>query len=111
MDATDAGIIAGAFALAMAVVKMAELAIKTAVAKRNGSSTPPIDHLIDIARDQLSALRALDKEVAAIRGDLRAASIEQAHLQKTVDALHSRMNALTPGRANNDDQRNVDARG
>jgi len=90
MGAADAGLLAGLFGIIMALVKLAEYAIKAAVTKRNGDSGHSIEHLVDIARDQLGALRALDKEVAAIRGDLRASGIQLAHLQKTVDALHRR---------------------
>jgi len=61
------------------------------MAKRNGGSS----HMIDIAKEGLSTLRNVDREVAAIRGDLRAASIEQAHLQKTLDAMHRRVDSLT----------------
>jgi len=91
MGAADAGIVAAALALAMAVVRLAESAIKSALAKRNGDTR---SHMIDIAREQLSTLRAVDREIAAIRGDLRAASIEQANLQKTVDALHGRFDRV-----------------
>jgi len=92
MNIIDAGALAGLFGVMLAVVKLAEAAIKSALAKRNGETQ---HHMIDIAREQLSTTRNIDREIAAIRGDLRAASIEQAHLQKTVDALHRRIDIVT----------------
>jgi hypothetical protein len=96
MGVDDAGIVAGLFGVMLALVRLAEGAIKAALAKRNGDTR---NHLLENGREQLTTLRNIDREIAAIRGDLRAASIEQSHLQKTVDALHRRIDTVTGPRS------------
>jgi hypothetical protein len=86
MDFADAGLVGGLVAVTMGLVE----AIKVLVRRRsngNGGGNP-------LAGEQLAALREISHGIAALRSDLRAAALEQGHLQKTVDAVHSRMDNL-----------------
>jgi chromosome segregation ATPase len=102
VDVGSSAVTAGLIALAMALVKLTEYAIRRKNGSNNAGIQSGIERLIDICRgqsdtgrEQLSLLRSIDREMAAIRSDMRAASIEQAHLQRTVDALHRRQDEWT----------------
>lgn len=85
MGLADVGIFAGTVGVCMALIEV----IKILARKRNGANgESPI--LIDINRDQLKVLHDIDKELAAIRNDLRSLWIAQNHLDRKVDALHRR---------------------
>ncbi len=92
MDVGDAGLIAGLFGVFMALIKLAEYAIKAAVSRRNGGENPTA-HLVDIGRDQLKTLHDIDKEIAGIRSDLRSLWVATNHLDRKVDALHRRFDS------------------
>lgn len=49
--------------------------------------------IVDAVREQSTLLRDIRDGVIAMRADLRMQGLEQAHLQKSVDALHSRIDA------------------
>jgi len=87
----DAGLAAAALAVALGLVELS----KRALAKRNGGNDPGVDikALTDVAREQLGVMREVERGVASIRSDLRAAALEQGHLQKSVDAMHRRFDS------------------
>lgn len=97
MQIQDAPIIAGLIALAMAVVRFAEIAIRSAWNRRNGIAHPP-SRVEEILDRQLETLRGMEKELASIHFDLRASSREQAHLQRSVDKVHDRLDKITVSR-------------
>jgi len=96
VDISDAGIMAAAVVLAGAINKMASHML-AARKKRNGGPKPPdpaLAVLTEIARDQLSEMRDVAKGISSMRSDLRMAALEQSHLQKSVEALHGRLDKV-----------------
>lgn len=87
---------------ALVVVVGAIVALVRIFGNRNGHSKAAnpdtIYPLIEAIRDQSSLLRDIRDGVISMRSDLRMQALEQGHLQKSVEALHSRFDAAV-GRA------------
>jgi len=109
---------ATALLVALAVVKLAELAIRKVAAIKNGdgkdfarladllkasmesegSSTDALKQIVDLTGRQLETMKGIEKELSSIRSDLRMLSHEQSHLQRSVDKLHDRFDKMTDAR-------------
>lgn len=101
MSPSELGFNAGALALALAVVKLSELAIRSAVAKKNGGNgqisnqrlqaiEQSLGRIATNGDHQLEALRSIERGLASNRVDLITASRERAELQKSINGLYDR---------------------
>jgi hypothetical protein len=92
-----------AVAVALAAIKLAEVAIK-AVARRNGggeSLSSRLDKLLEISGQlgqlvklgeyQVDCLRDLSKETAITRNEQTRTSTEMLHISRKIDAVHDRL--------------------
>lgn len=106
---------ATALLVALAVVKLAELAIRKVAAIKNGdgkdfdrlvallktsiesegNSTDALKQIVDLTGRELETMKGIEKELSSIRSDLRMLSHEQSHLQRSVDKLHDRFDKMT----------------
>jgi allophanate hydrolase subunit 1 len=96
--------LAGAWAQILIAAVLGVVAIWKAIKLFTGRNDPKLTcgfnadvfrALSEVAKEQLEALREVSQSIAAIRYDLRAQALEQSHLQKTVDAVHERIDRLT----------------
>jgi hypothetical protein len=63
--------------------------VKLRNVKSNG--TDPLRLLHEAIREQTGLLREIRDGLVTLRSDQRMASLEQAHLQKSVEAVHARL--------------------
>ena len=54
--------------------------------------------IVEVLKEQSSVLREIRDGLVAMRSDQRMASLELAHLQKSVDALHARIDRVAGAR-------------
>lgn len=57
---------------------------------KNGNGADTSRLLLDGLKEQTAILREIRDSLMTLRSDQRMSALEQAHLQKSVDALHSR---------------------
>ena len=66
--------------------------------KTNGNGNgDPMRAFYDAIREQTGLLREIRDGLMSLRSDQRMASLEQSHLQKSVDALHVRLDPVVKG--------------
>jgi len=95
MTGPDAALLGAALAVALAAVRglteLARILYRKAKGQNGNGLTAQIAELTQLAREQLAAMHCVDKGLDGLRYDLRAHGLEQAHLQKSVEALHRRL--------------------
>jgi len=109
MNAPDTAILATALAIALGLVRLMSELIKmgwSRVSGRNGdddikglrcpvNAGDGIKALHDIGYEQLDVMRDLGKSLDALTYEIRAQGLEQGHVQKSVEALHRRVDDVT----------------
>jgi len=91
-------IIGGALVVVVGVIVALVRIFGVRNGKSNGNGAIDTRMLAEAIRDQSSLLRDIRDGVISMRSDLRMQALEQGHLQKSVEALHSRFDAAV-GRA------------